>query len=247
MAVSRVLLRGFPHKGGAAPRLLLQDRVAVQIGLTLAVLIVLLVMTHVVARHLTIASDFQNEIAKKIYFLVDLEGDGSVSEMFNHGMLFAASLIFLGLFFETRARLPLVISMLMAFAWLDDALQYHEKMGALLADGLQLPSVFGLRPKDLGEIGAWGMAGLVFLPLLAWAFVGRRAGDELLLRMIAIPAAALVVCAILIDLLHILAVDPAARLFFAVLEDGGEMLAVAAVATVAIAALRNARSLYGAA
>ena len=131
--------------------------------------------------------------------------------------------------------------------WLDDSSGYHEGMGNIISRNLQLPSSWGLRAQDLGELIAWGMAAAILLPLAFWAYKGRRSGDGVVIRMVAKPIAALVICAIVLDMVHFAVRSVSwARQVFGVLEDGGEMLAVAFIAAVALAVFRNSHKIYGA-
>jgi len=65
------------------------------------------------------------------------------------------------------------------------------------------------------------------------------------LRLMAFPLLALIVCAVAFDAIHVAVQSPAAERLFLVLEDGGEMLASVAIATVSVAVLRNVRRIYG--
>lgn len=230
----------FPARTQSSVRFRLSDDpLAIRVGLTFAAAILVLILAHVISQHFHLASGRNDGFASKIYGLVILSGDQSLSEGLNHGMLFFSASLFLLTFYESRSRLAIFLAALLAFAWLDDSAQYHERMGAILVQNLNLPAVLGLRALDLGELLAWALAA-GFLSLLAiWAYRGRRKGDGLLLRLISLPVAALLVCAVLFDMVHIVVQGDWANRVFTVLEDGGEMLAVAAIATVALAVGRN--------
>lgn len=220
------------------------DTIAMRVGFTFAGVVVALILAHVIFQHLHLVSGRNDGFASKIYGLVILSGDQSLSEGFNHGMLFFASALFLLASYESRSRLALFLMILFAFAWLDDSAQYHERMGAILVQNLNVPSAFGLRAQDLGELLAWGLAAALLSLLAFWAYRGRRSGDGLLLRLISLPVAALLVCAVAFDMVHIIVQSDRANRLLTVLEDGGEMLAVAAIATVALAVARNPRRIW---
>ncbi|GHG11422.1 hypothetical protein ACFSYD_25275 [Paracoccus aerius] len=176
--------------------------------------------------------------------MVILSGDQSLSESFNHGMLFLAAVLFTLASYETRSRLALFLAALFAFAWLDDSSQYHERMGAILVKNINLPSAFGLRAQDFGELLAWALATTLLFLLGNWAYSGRRNGDGLVLRLISLPIAALLLCAVVFDMIHIMVQGRLANRLLNILEDGGEMLAVAAIATVALAVARNPERIW---
>lgn len=215
------------------------DFLAVRIGFTLAGVVVVLILAHAIFEHLHLASGRNDGFASKMYGLVILSGDQSLSESFNHGMLFFAAVLFVLANYETRSRLALFLAALFAFAWLDDSSQYHERMAAMLVGNLNLPSAFGLRAQDFGELLAWALATALLSLLGIWAYRGRRNGDGLVLRLISLPVAALLVCAVVFDMIHIMVQGNLAKRLLNILENGGEMLAVAAIATVALAVARN--------
>lgn len=215
------------------------DPLAVRVGFTLAAVVGVLILAHAIFEHLHLASGQNDGFSSKIYGLVILSGDQSLSESFNHGMLFFAAVLFVLANYETQSRLALFLAALFAFAWLDDSSQYHERMGAILVENLNLPSAFDLRAQDFGELLAWALATALLSLLGFWAYRGRHKGDRLVLRLISLPVAALLVSAVFFDMIHIMVQGDFANRLLTILEDGGEMLAVAAIATVALAIARN--------
>jgi hypothetical protein len=220
------------------------DLLAMRVGFTLAGVVIMLIVSHVIFEHLHLASGRNDGFASKLYGLVILSGDQSLSESFNHGMLFFAAILFVLANYETQSRLALFLAALFAFAWLDDSSQYHERMGAIFVENLNLPSAFGLRALDFGELLAWALATALLSLLGVWAYRGRRNGDRLVLRLISLPLAALFVSAVFFDMIHIMVQGNLANRLLTILEDGGEMLAVAAIATIALAVARNPRRIW---
>jgi hypothetical protein len=173
---------------------------------------------------------------------LNIERDGGALEVVNYFQtgLAAAFLITTGLL--SRRPLYLALGLLFVFILLDDSLQYHESVGRMLVAGLHLPAAPGLRRQDTGELLAWAIAGAVLLPLLAYAHwrsppVVQRHSIALLLFFIL-----LVICAVILDMLHMLlsATSLSGEIVF--LEDGGEMVAMAGACAFAFGLmLRHAR------
>lgn len=89
------------------------------------------------------------------------EIDGSLIEILGYIQLAAAGII---LFMQAvRHKAPVygmwacVFLVLMA----DDSPRRHERIGHVMVAWLNLPSVLGLRPQDLGELSAWAVFGII--------------------------------------------------------------------------------------
>ena len=133
-------------------------------------------------------------------------------------------------FLQTRATVFVGWTLLFAFLLLDDALELHERFGAIVAVAWNLPAIFGLRPADLGEIR------------------GRRdrlrrpcAGDDRLsprwprcasaIGGFDVPARGAGALWVFFDMLHTITYfhAPSVAQVFSLIEDGGEMLVVSAI------------------
>jgi hypothetical protein len=183
----------------------------------------------------------RSSIAAVVVREIDLSEDRSMGEIVNYGLAFLAATLFFLTFVALRSPMFLFASLLMAFIWFDDAAGYHERVGDMLASTLDLPSVAGLRPQDLGEVMAWSAAGVCLGLLLIWSIVHRSPGDMGALALLSLCFGALVCFGIVLDLVHVVA--PAefdARL--GIIEDGGEMLAVAMIAGMSLGLSRNAEA-----
>jgi hypothetical protein len=221
------------------------DKVALQIWGTLSLIALALMTLHVVTYLMLIKQSIDNiKLLKRMHYLASVQVDNSIPEIFNHGMLFMAAFLFLVSFYEVRARILLIVSVFTGFAWVDDSMQYHERVGGHLAKHFEFMPLFGLRSVDVGELLAWSMAGVAMLPLFVWAYLGRRSGDANVFRLVALPLIALVACGVVFDMIHILFPNETLGLVLTILEDGGEMLAVAALVAVALTVLRNAKKVY---
>lgn len=242
MAISDVLFSLSGRKEASRFRLS-DDTLAMRVGLTLAGIVGILIFLHVFFEHYSMKIG-TGGFASSMHNLFDIGKDNSLPETFNHGMLFFSAVLFLLVSYETKSRVALFLVAVFAFAWFDDSAQYHERMGTVFAQNLNLPSAFGLRAQDFGELLAWGLAAILLSFLAIWAYVGRLDGDGVLLRLVSLPLATLLLCAVAFDMVHIMVQAEWADRLLTVLEDGGEMLAVAAIATVALAVARNPGSIW---
>lgn len=229
----------------AVPFRVMDDKSAVKAGLLFAGVAMALIVIHIITYSMMFFRGHGEEgFAGIIYSFVNLGGDNSISENLNHGMLFVCFTSFLYVFHKTRSRLPLFLFSFFAFAWFDDSCQYHERLGIILAHTFELPALFGLREKDLGELLAWILAAAILASVGLWACIGRRSGDGIILKSIAYPIAILIFCGVIFDVAHVMVDGPLADVVFTALEDGGEMMSIAAAATVSLAILGNYKKIY---
>ena len=103
--------------------------------------------------------------------LFDLESDDGLGQYFRFFQEFWIVLLLL----LTAARkwrfLCASWAVLFAAYLCDDSMSLHESLGLLLSQHFQLPSVFGMRPQDLGEIlvyGTWGVAIMSLVAVAHW-------------------------------------------------------------------------------
>jgi hypothetical protein len=184
-------------------------------------------------------SEFADTVARNI----GLSQDGSISEVANYGLAFTASVLLFLASVENRSRMLLFLSVLMAYAWVDDASSYHERFGLFLAEEYNVPAFLGLRQQDTGEVIAWLLAASVLGLLLVFSLYRPRPGDLGALALVSAGFGLLILCGIVVDLIHII-VPPHLDLVFSIIEDGGEMVAMAYIAGVALGLSRNGRSYY---
>ncbi len=134
-------------------------------------------------------------------------------------------------FLQTRATVFVGWTLLFAFLLLDDALELHERFGAIVAVAWNLPAIFGLRPADLGEIIVAAGIGCAALALVTIAF--RRGGHDA--RQLSADLMCLLVAlaffGVFFDMLHTITFfhAPSVAQVFSLIEDGGEMLVVSAI------------------
>ena len=105
-----------------------------------------------------------------------LESDNGLAAMYQYiKQVWLAGCLALA-FVQTRALVFVGWTLLFAFLLLDDALELHERFGAIIAGVWNLPALFGLRPADLGEIIVAAGIGCAALAMVAITF--RRGGNE---------------------------------------------------------------------
>jgi len=117
--------------------------------------------------------------------------DGSFVEILGHAQVVAAVVVLLVAAVYRRG--PVYATWALAFAglFLDDFLQLHETWGARLAVAWELPTVFGLRAQDFGELLVWAGEALVLGLIVVIATIlssasGRRHSAVLLGCMVVI-------------------------------------------------------------
>lgn len=103
--------------------------------------------------------------------------DGGIAEIYGYGKEIAIGIAFLVLYrkFE-NAVFYAVFSGLAFWLFIDDAFRYHEVVGGLLAESLNLSflsDLFGgrVREQDIGELIAQAFAGGVFLVFAIWGYI----------------------------------------------------------------------------
>jgi hypothetical protein len=155
--------------------------------------------------------------------------DRAVPEMI--GYVFTAWASGLALYLAATQRQAVLAAWSAVFAVLlaDDYFMLHERMGTVIHGTFGLPHPYG---QPLGEIGWFGMVGIVLLTALA---IGHRFATPVwraTSRVLTLLLGLLVLCGVVIDALHMLVahVEPWNVLVTA-LEDGGELVVLAVVLT----------------
>lgn len=224
--------------------LLHRDRAAMATGTMLLSVVAVLILVDVI---LTMASAGGSEggLAHRLYIILSIGRDGSIAEMVNHGMAFSAAILFFAAAAATGSRVCLGLAVFMAIAWFDDAAQYHERVGRAFGQRYSDVEAFGVGAVHIGELVAWGTIGIVLLGLILWAWRHVLPGDRTVLRTVLVPVLLLVICATVIDVIHVIFSDSGLDLAFMYLEDGGEMIAMALMATVALYLVRNTEGVFG--
>lgn len=173
-----------------------------------------------------------------IHRYVSVYMDRSVPEFFGYILELSTAALLLGCYFRFRVRMFVFWVCFFVFAAVDDAFTYHEQMGLFLVETLGLPTLPGLRPRDSGEIIAWGIAAVFLLAPLGWSLLKRAPGTWAVFLLFATLAAALVFFGVMVDMLHEVFRGPLRRIVNWT-EDGGELLVLSAAAASALLLYRS--------
>jgi hypothetical protein len=162
---------------------------------------------------------------------ISLEADRGLPETYQYVKEFWIAACMAATFWRTRERAYIVWSAMFLFLLLDDAGQIHEHVGAWVGQRYALPSAFGLRADDTGELlfaAAIGGSMLALVGLTSWRG-GERSGR--ISRDVLGLIAALAVLGVVVDMLHVIAYLQRSLLaqVLLVIEDGGEMLVMSAL------------------
>jgi hypothetical protein len=162
-------------------------------------------------------------------FYLDL--DGGYPEWFQY--LKFSALIGLMVLLYRRQRAPLYLFWLALFVYLllDDALRLHEVAGLWLAEAANLPAIFALRPRDVGELSFSALVGLSLLTLLLFTYQfsrpqARRFSQWLLLALLALAFFGVGADMFQAMTLRLLRPYPFLRELLVAIEEGGEMMMV---------------------
>ncbi len=180
-----------------------------------------------------------------------LDVDGGYAEWFQYLKLLGTVWLLAALVKGQRQPLYFVWLALFAFLLLDDALRLHETAGLWLANVTGLPSLAGLRPRDVGELF---FAGLVALGLLTWLvlayqgsnghFGGTQCQRARQFSLVLILSLCLLgVVGVGLDMLEQMVTGwPTLHELLIALEDGGELVVVSVMVWLVY---REARAVQG--
>lgn len=162
--------------------------------------------------------------------------DLSLAEWVGYGKWLAAVWLLGIAWSRGRAHVLAAIAILLAVMLADDALQIHERGGALFAPALA--PVGPLSAQDLGELAVFACFGAILLPLLVAGYLATPAADRATACRLFSALALFVLFGVGVDALHPLFEPlPFGEQVAHIFEDGGEM----AVASLIVA---NAAALY---
>lgn len=168
---------------------------------------------------------------------LSLAEDGGLPEIFGYVQIAATVLLLMAMARRTGRAMYAALGGVFLVILADDALMIHENLGDVIATGLHLPWLAGLRPQDFGELATDG--GL-FLVLGALFVYGIRRSDRDDIDVALLFAAIVGVIAffgIVVDMLLVEVYYGLSRRFgrlLIVLEDGGELIGMTLALIVAV-------------
>ncbi|WP_106477364.1 hypothetical protein [Phytohalomonas tamaricis] len=168
---------------------------------------------------------------KALFSMLAIDRDRSYAELFGY-MQMAWIVMLLGtLIFKRSMALYLGWTLLFLYFLLDDSMSLHEHFGHMLDVGLSLPSVFGLRSQDLGELLSCALIAAIIFPLIAIGYWLSDKENRQVTHHLMTSVILLVACGMGVDMLHeALPGD----LIWVILEDGGELVAMSLALSVSL-------------
>jgi hypothetical protein len=161
--------------------------------------------------------------------LYSLSQDRSYSEFFQFTKELWIAVLFFAALIKQRRLLYLAFSLLFAYFLVDDSFEFHEQVGALLADTLHLQPLFGLRAIDMGELLISAIFGGLFLAAIGITYLmagteTRRVANQIILMVVI-----LTLFGVLLDMVEIIIENSGAREVVKIFEEGGEMLVMSVI------------------
>jgi hypothetical protein len=161
--------------------------------------------------------------------LYSLSRDRGYAEFFQYTKELWIAVLLLLLGVRQRQLLYFVFSALFIYFLIDDAMEFHERVGETLATFLNLGPAFGLRAVDFGELLVSGLFGLLFLLAIGIAFYLSEAN----MRRLALYLVGLIFLmaffGILLDMVEIIIPIQAVSRVLTILEEAGEMLVMSVI------------------
>lgn len=159
--------------------------------------------------------------------LFNIEMDNGYAETYQHLKFIGIIFIFFYLCIKQKIWSFFPWMLLFSYFLLDDSFQLHERLGSVIASGIDVTPPFGLRRQDLGELAVTMSAGLIILPSLMLAYYFGRPPIRKIYHNLLLLLTLLVVFGVGVDMVHAVFMhSPVFSPIFGVIEDGGEMLAV---------------------
>lgn len=165
----------------------------------------------------------------------NLGRDRGYGEIFQYIKEYWIALVMGLLAFRRRSALYLVWAVLFGYLLLDDSMEIHETAGALIQDTLPFGSDLPRDGKDLGELVASIVAGVLFLlgGAAAYRFADQKArtASHYLLFLLGLLAFFGVIVDVLHGMLYYgpIVIGSIVNSIFVVVEDGGEMVVMSCI------------------
>lgn len=130
---------------------------------------------------------------------------------------------------KNKSLLYTIWSLLFTYLLLDDFFGVHEKVGAIIANRLNLISIFNLRPVDFGEIIVSTCVGLIFFISIAITYRFSYKIDRKICKFLIILLLGLAFFGVVTDMIHVMARNKFIEEILSLIEDGGEHLVMSAI------------------
>ncbi|HRQ23588.1 MAG TPA: hypothetical protein PLF42_09215 [Anaerolineales bacterium] len=168
---------------------------------------------------------YKLELLDSSYFSV--KRDLGYSEFFQYTKFLWIIILLIHIIRKTKVLEYLAWVAVFAYFLADDSFQIHENIGGSIADNLDFVAPFNLRLQDIGELAVFGIAGMILLALLAWAYwrgtqTFRNISKDLLILVVIMAFFGIVIDAAEIGVDLGLFIKETLGL----IDDGGEMIVV---------------------
>jgi nucleoside recognition membrane protein YjiH len=159
------------------------------------------------------------------HIVFSLEQDGGYGDVFQYVKWYWITIIMLWMFVKTRHIAFCFWGILFGYLLFDDSCQFHERVGAQIAQFFDLAPAFYLKPQDCGQLMVCLFAGLMFFTLIGGAFLFSTNEVKKVSKRLVLFLGIIAFFGVLFDALHSMVYLLPIGSFIGVLEDGGEMLA----------------------
>ncbi len=163
-----------------------------------------------------------------------VSAEGGVPELFNYLKLCFVSLVLIMTFRRSRVPIYLILAGIFAYAFLDDAFTFHERLSVELVEALKLPEMW--QQRAFAQTLYFAIVAILLGPLLVGGWLNASTIDRHLSAIMIAALLALGFFVVVVDAVHsvISKYSLIADKVGALVEDGGEMLAVTVCCWVAL-------------
>ena len=152
--------------------------------------------------------------------------EGGIPEVFNYFKLCLVAVVLMLVFRRSRIPIYLILAGMFAFALLDDAFTFHERLSMELVEALALPEMW--RQSAYAQPLYFAIVAILMVPMLAAGWINADAMSRRLSGTLIAAFLALGFFVVIVDGVHsvIGKYSFVADKLFAIVEDGGEIIAV---------------------
>jgi hypothetical protein len=186
----------------------------------------LLVLADLVFVFLHILHVFTPLLPENLY---SISRDRGYAEFFQFTKELWIAVLFLVLALRQRNLLYFIFSLLFTYFLLDDSFEFHEQVGALLAETLHLQPIFGLRAIDMGELLVSAVFGGLFVAAIAITYIMSDLATRRIANQVILMVVVLTLFGVLLDMAEIITENRAVSEVLKIFEEGGEMLVMSVI------------------
>lgn len=169
---------------------------------------------------------------EKVPVWLKITEDLEPPEDFNYMKWLVIAVALCWLSIRDRWLAPILWACVFAMILLDDSLQIHEHLGALISGWLHLPEDMMVYGRDIGELIVFGLMGSIALSVVLFLFTRKDALTQTMNRRYLLIVLALGFLGVGLDAAHSVISELSGSSFvatlvqqvFGMIEDGGEML-----------------------